>query len=340
MKTSLITKTHKRSAAVLVWLFFCIGLFGQTPSISGVTNAAIPALDAKQNGTMLPERSIASIFGTNLSTTTVAAKPPWPNILGGVEVHLATSTCFYSSCDVVASLLFVSPTQINFLTPDSGASFNPTVSDSCQYYKPTSYRIVLVQNGQRFDERGTILGGPANIVVDPCDNSDYSMVFQVGYDCLFLTSLDDPTSCGLSWNQGKDRYPLGAVTDALTGQLISPTNPVHQGQLITLWMTGLFGGVALNRKTGLFEQAHPLPINFQMLYDPVVTSQPVWAGESPQFVGLDQVNVVFPSCLALPTKFLATVERRTDAFMTFYKWDGTTVNLFIPVLVRIGDPDC
>ena len=40
---------------------------------------------------------------------------------------------------------------------------------------------------------------------------------------------------------------------------------------------------------------------------------PVWAGESPQFVGLDQINLNFPKCIGT----VATVEQRYDAFIGF-----------------------
>jgi hypothetical protein len=317
------------------------------PSIANVTNAALPSMDLPPSSISLAPRSMATIWGTNLADTTVSSVSPWSSFLGGTEVHLAADTCFDSSCDLVASLIYVSPTQINFLVPDNE-------STSCKNCTPTPYRIVLVRDGQRVDNRSYILGGPGRLIIDPFDIADYNVVFQVGYDCLFSYSLSDPASCGLSWSQGQHRAPLGAVTDALSAQLISSQVPVHQGQLITLWMTALYGGVTLNDKTGLLQQASPASVGFgvaQLGKDMVATigsafngpfgtfmsPTPIWAGESPQFVGLDQVNVAFPTCANAP----ATAEKRYDAFLTYTSiGTSTTVRIYLPFIVRPGDPDC
>jgi hypothetical protein len=249
------------------------------------------------------------------------------------------------SCDVVAKLIFVSPTQINFLVPDIDG-----LNGSCENYHTTDYRIVLVQNGKRIDNLTNILQNPVMITIDPCFNGDYNMVFEIGYDCLFSTSISSPQSCGLSWTYNLNRVLIGAVTDAASGQLIYSKAPVHQGQLITLWMTGLYGGVTLNNKTGLMEQNPNVNPPFFVFVVPhgMLFGTTVWAGESPQFVGLDQANVVFPTCT---TKTLATTEKRYDALLSFLNayppsgplpdvgWWGY-VDLYLPLLVRVGDPDC
>ena len=266
---------------------------------------------------------MATIFGTNLADTTLSTTSPGSTLLGGTEVHLADDTCFDSSCDLIANLIYVSPTQINFLVPDNG-------STSCKNCTLTAYRIVFMRDGQRIDNRSYILGGPGRLIIDPLDIADYNVVFQVGYDCLFSYSLSNPASCGLSWSQGQDRVLTGAITDALSGQLVSSQAPIHQGQVITLWMTGLYGGVTLNNVTGLMTANTPAPVAFGVAqlgkdiaatvgfgFDgPLVTfmsPMPVWAGESPQFVGLDQVNVAFPTCTNDPP---AINEKRYDAFLT------------------------
>ena len=148
------------------------------PSITNVTNAAIPSLDYPSTSISRAPRSMATIFGTNLADTTLSSTSPWSSTLGGTEVHLATDACFDSSCDLIASLIYVSATQINFLVPDDG-------STACKNCTPIAYRIVLVRDGQRIDNRSYILGGPGRLVIDPAYDADYNVVFQVGYDCLF-----------------------------------------------------------------------------------------------------------------------------------------------------------
>jgi uncharacterized protein (TIGR03437 family) len=282
---------------------------------------------------------MATIFGTNLGDGTASSTSPWSNTLAGTQVHLASDTCFDSSCDLVANLIYASPTQINFLVPDNG-------STSCVNCAPVPYRIVFVRDGQRIDDQSYMSGGPGRFFIDPFEVADYNVVFQVGYDCLFSYSLTDPGACGLSWSQGQHRQPVGAITDAASGQLISSQVPIHQGQVIILWVTGLYGGVTLNNTTGLLQQANPAPVGFGVaqlgndIAAPLRWGQsptPLWAGESPQFVGLDQVNTAFPTCGNNPS----TTEKRYDAFLTYTSVaTGTTVRIYLPFVVRPGDPDC
>jgi len=319
-------------------------------SIANVTNAAVPGLDNPPATVTLAPRSMATIFGSNLADSIVGSPSPWSSTLGGAEVHLASDTCFDASCDLIANLIYVSPAQINFLVPETTAA------------GPVSYRIVLLRDGQRIDDQSYMLGGPGRLIVDPSGAADSSVVFEVGYDCLFSSSLIDPASCGLSWSTGQDRAPLGAITDAISGELISSQNPVYQGRLITLWMTGLAGGVALDSQTGLQTGKKITPLGFGVAQfgkdiegtlgvvpatapntpsTPIGTFMsptPLWAGESPQFVGLDQVNVAFPTCANVPA---ATSEKRYDAFLTYTSLQtGVTSRIYIPFDVRVGDPDC
>lgn len=262
-------------------------------------------------------------------------------------MHLAESTCFDSTCDLVAPMIYASPSQINFLVPDNGSS-------SCKNCTPVSYRIVLIRDGQRIDNRAYLLGGPGQVTIDPFDVADFSVVFQVGYDCLYSYSLMSPQSCGLSWSPGQYRAPVGAMVDAISGQLVSAQFPAHQGQVVTLWMTGLYGGVTLNTGTGLFQQASPTSIGFGVaqqgtdipstvaygfsgVYGTFSTPAPLWAGESPQFMGIDQVNVAFPACKGSP----GSVEKRYDAFLIYESPVTQTISrLYFPFVIRPGDADC
>jgi uncharacterized protein (TIGR03437 family) len=200
-----------------------------------------------------------------------------------------------------------------------------------------------------------MLGGPGRLIIDPYYMADYNVVFQVGYDCLFSYSTSDPASCGLSWTPGQHRAPSGAITDAVLGQLISSQAPVHQGQIVTLWMTGLYGRLTLNSKTGVLE-VYPFPVGFGVAqlgkdlavslgyanngkgpFGTFLTPTPIWAGESPQYVGLDQVNVAFPTCTNKP----ATTEKRYDAFLQYLSDESRAiVRIYVPFIVRPGDPDC
>jgi hypothetical protein len=367
----LFVKTQIARLVVFVFVVSSLALLGQsaTPNISNVTNAAIPALGTPAATLTVQPRSLVSIFGTDLADTTASTAPPWKTTLGGTEVHLAGDTCFDASCDIVAPLLYASPTQINFLVPMTEPS------------PVSAYRIVLIRDGVRIDNRAYMIGGPGRILMDQFtfDSGEFDVVFQVGYECLYSYSLIDPAACGLSWNQGEHRAALGAVTDAVTGQLITSQYPVHQGQIITLWLTGV-PNLSLNQSDGLWEQGYPFtctappgvkctikdgtfvdnfqPVNFGVAQlgndiasgvdfgqggNPyggwiLQTLTPLWAGESPQYPGLDQINVAFPTCInTIP----ATAEKRYDALMAWSnRTNRTTVRLYMPFVVRVGDKDC
>ncbi len=89
--------------------------WSQKPSIypGGVLNAASFAVGNTQTGTgpALAAGSIASIFGTNLATSTQTAQTmPLPRQLAGTSVSVD---------GIAAPLFYVSPTQINFQMPSS-----------------------------------------------------------------------------------------------------------------------------------------------------------------------------------------------------------------------------
>src|ERR1035441_3439422 len=91
---------------------------GNAPQIKagGIVNAA-------SYSTTLARGSLATIFGTNLSTSTAQALPlPWAKSLGGASVTVG---------GVAAPLYYASPTQINFQVPyevPAGSSANVVVT--------------------------------------------------------------------------------------------------------------------------------------------------------------------------------------------------------------------
>jgi len=320
-------------------------------SFTGLSNAALPSLDAPGQRARLAPRSVASVYGMGMADTEAVAPSPGATVLGGTEVHLASNDCFDASCDLVAKLIYVSSAQINFLVPDVTLA------------APADYRLVFVRDGQRVDDQSCAAGGSGCLTIDSSGTADQNVVFQVGYDCLYSASPNDPEACGPSWIGGQDRAALGAVTDALTGELISSSNPVYQGRLITLWMTGLAGGVSFNSQSGLFTANTPAPIAFGVAYEGsdlttgFMSPMPLWAGEAPGFPGLDQVNVAFPTCTTgssaaqvRPRNICANCtgtpgtgagEKRLDAFLAYTNsGTGTTARIYLPFSVRTGDSNC
>jgi uncharacterized protein (TIGR03437 family) len=78
----------------------------------------LAAASAASYSTVIAHGSIASIFGTNLAATTVVARTlPLPYELAGVGVLVQ-----HNGVQQFARLLFVSPTQINFIVPGKTAN--------------------------------------------------------------------------------------------------------------------------------------------------------------------------------------------------------------------------
>jgi len=132
--------------------------FAQTPSITNVTNAAIPAIDAPPDKVHLQPRSMATIFGNNLADFTVTGVPPWPSSLGGTEVHFVVDRITYGidggsnftapcseNCELIGTLVFASRTQINVVLPDVPLVGNSRIIERS--------RIVLIRDGIRYDAR-------------------------------------------------------------------------------------------------------------------------------------------------------------------------------------------
>ena len=78
--------------------------------VAGNNGSAAAVVDAAGYGANLAPESIASVFGTNLATSTVSTGAILANSLGGTSVFVN---------GVAAPLFFVSPGQINFQVPEN-----------------------------------------------------------------------------------------------------------------------------------------------------------------------------------------------------------------------------
>ena len=308
---------------------------GQTaPSVTAISNAALPDMDMHVS-TRLQPRSMATIFGSNLSSSTETITPPWVKTSGGTEVHLVPLNTGCStanppanvSCELIADLIYVSPTQINFVVPD--------VSPSAYGQQELTLEVILVANAQRFDTHVSFSISPVG---------DFA-VFGVGYDCDFALGLAHPEACGYSQTPGPNKVPIGAITDA-SGNLVTSQNPIHQGQPIVLWATGL-QGLTPDSSTGLLQQKPPKNILLGLSHSSVLNSNwnnqtPAWAGESPQYEGLDQVNVTVPVCDGAST----ATELRYNIILNFQAPSANLslgtgfAKLYLPFVVRPGEATC
>lgn len=247
---------------------------------------ALPApsylVNSASYGQAVSPESLATIFGKNLSVGEfTAAVLPLPTKLGETEVF----SCVYQyafakecpggqPCCVQAELLYVGPNQINLRMPTS------TLGES-------ERRDIVVRVS------GNAVKSQSSAYVDRAAPG----IFEMGWDCGIDPRWPDTSPCGVSWTKrGEKQVKRGAITDQ-AGNLVTSNNPARMSQYYTLWFTGL-GKITNGKTVGT--------VNL-VLYDIPVYGDPgqsyrqwatvTWAGHSPQFPGLDQINFKLPDWL-------------------------------------------
>ena len=205
---------------------------------------------ATQTAGPLAPNAIATIYGTNLSWTTQAVTSA--NLNGGaLPISLGGVTVYMNG--LAANLVYVSPTQINFLVPYEIAAPSATV--------------VVARQG---------VAGPFG----PDGKPSAVVPFAVTAPGFF------------EWNGNF------AVAEHADGSLISPDSMAQPGEIIVLYGTGL-GRVVPDSSSGTVpECAAPILYlsQLQILVDgsPLPPQSILYAGVTPGFAGLYQVNVRLP----------------------------------------------
>jgi uncharacterized protein (TIGR03437 family) len=93
----------------------------------GVLSALTLQSAAAASGAVAPD-SLASLYGSSLASTTAQASPPLPSNLGGVTLNVTDAASQTRS----APLLYVSPSQINFVVPAGTAAGQASFAVSSQ----------------------------------------------------------------------------------------------------------------------------------------------------------------------------------------------------------------
>jgi uncharacterized protein (TIGR03437 family) len=217
---------------------------------------------AAPSGAVAPN-SLASLFGTNLASGKAHADTqPLPLMLGGVILSVTDA----AGTTRQAPLLYVSPTQINFLVPDG------TAAGAAQF---------VVANGsssQTFS--GTVT------VVDPTLFSLNGSGTGVAAATAIRTQVNDP--------QAQSPVPVFQCTGD-TCVAVPIDLGVDAPVYLTLYGTGIRGRSAL--------------ANVSVTIGGVAVATQ-YAGPTPNFTGLDQVNVPLP--LSLRGKGLVNVTVTVD----------------------------
>ncbi|MDQ6704999.1 MAG: hypothetical protein M3Z85_03420 [Acidobacteriota bacterium] len=107
-----------------------------------------------------------------------------------------------------------------------------------------------------------------------------------------------------------DRSGTGAAaaTDAITGAVIGTQNPIHAGQFVALYATGLGD---TQRRGGLDYASAPPSVTIGGM-----PARVLFAGRAPGFTGLDQINVEVPAGAAGSSLVSVTVGHRTSNAVT------------------------
>jgi uncharacterized protein (TIGR03437 family) len=312
--------------SILLLFAFLDFATGATPTISRIVSGGSFTLNKIAAG------GYASIFGTSLSDQTYVSVggAQWPQTLGQTTVMICVSIAVPPAPESCSSpqLLYVSPTQINVLMPQlpiplpygaSGLGANVYVMTGVGVGQVSSNTLLFA-----------LLAGAADI-------------FSVGYECPIdgqaaAGDLPAPgTNCALSsTNSGQPGImPLrGTITDTM-GRLLDSANPAAVGGYYTIWLTGLDLNAPGELLINLQGWQPPLPIP-GVGANGLTQVKPTFAGPSPQFPGMSQVNFQIPNTIT-GAPYNATWPCGS------YSWEmslsiGSTVQ--IPVKIGLADVLC
>ena len=244
-----------RIQVFLLFLLVSAFAFAQTPSVA---DGGVLNGASFVKGQPVTTGSLVSIFGTNLATGLSQADTiPLSTSLGGVTVQFVNGNTTAN-----APLVFVAGTQVNAQIPwnlvPAGATANVSVTVNLN---------------------GTV-SAPSQFTVGP---------FSPG-----IFTAGPPAFRAIAQNvDGTLAQPVGSIT-GLT------THPVKIGDAIIIYATGL-GAVDFPPADGAIPP-FPSPSSnglVNTLTPPVVTvggmsAQVLFSGLQPQFVGVNQVNIIIP----------------------------------------------
>jgi uncharacterized protein (TIGR03437 family) len=179
-----------------------------------------PGVSSATMSWLLGPDSIVSAFGNNLaSTTATASSYPMQTTLGGIRVHVGLPPN-----DTLAPLLYVSPGQINYLLPDSGAGFVQIgIERVGSPYVPKGVGITTTQSIVSFYTAGAAIaagnavrvapgGAQTPVPVVSCVSGSCAAVpIDVSGDPVYLSLFGtgfDAVSGGLGCTTGNREIPV------------------------------------------------------------------------------------------------------------------------------------
>jgi uncharacterized protein (TIGR03437 family) len=210
--------------------------------------------------------AIVSIYGGNFANgATSATTLPLPVELGGVSANFTVANIVGQQFSWAMPLFYASPTQINAQVP-ADVSFPPCNGGSGSVYY-TSIQIATPSGGQTAMVSATPAPAPGLFTANETGKGVAA--------AQFVTNLPDGTQTIMQVAE----CPGG------TGTCVPvPLNVNAGSSALVLWGTGI-------SEYSTFPQGLTVMAGNQPL-------QVFYAGPSPQYAGLDQINVWMPSSLA------------------------------------------
>lgn len=231
---------------------------------------AIKLLNAASGLPTVAPGSLISIYGVNLMPSTGAAT--------ALPLPTQSNDRAWAVDGRDLPLIYWSPSQVNAQLPVD----TPVGSGLGLWSRAIKGSSSVNESRLQFE----VLPQAPGIFVMPAD------------DCEILEARDATgTFC-----PGAHKYKRPALTDAITGKLITGTNPARLNKPLTLWVTGL--GRSIQNPAGYKESAvkptvsiiqpPELPYHFYGSQKLKV----LYAGPSAAFPGLDQINFVIEDALS------------------------------------------
>ncbi len=238
----------------------------------------------------------ATIFGTGLSDAEYKAQAvPYPQKLGSTQVFFCYSAPVPTSqqADIInflgcvpTSLVYASPSQINFLLP--AYSLTPP-----NLVGRDGMNLFVVSVGGVIDQDASV-GSPAKYQLALAQ----PRIFSMGTDCLIDPRYQNRSpACGLTFAAlSGNRANRGAITD-LQGNVVTSSNPAKLGGSYSIWLTGM----------GTFQNGKPPVVASMSITNIPVYGYPgdTWmsatldyVGASSQYPGLYQINFKLPVTIA------------------------------------------
>jgi uncharacterized protein (TIGR03437 family) len=251
---------HRELFSVIPLALIFLAFSVYSPRVWSQNQTPVATISAANFRSKVASGSIVASFGTELATgIKVAETVPLPTSLLGTVVTVRDS----AGASLVASLLFVSPGQINYIVPAQAAAGIGTV---------------LVKSGDGKTSQGQI----DIAAVAPA-------IFTANQDGTGVPSADVLHVLSNGAQSSESAYVLGPNQRFVPRSI--DLGPAGERVFLILYLTGVRGAAATdgNNNNGSAESVQ--------LFVGGISQTPLYAGPQGSFAGVDQINLEIPRSL-------------------------------------------